>query len=463
MRIGPFTITRTKALQLKPLSPGSNGWWPWGVIRESWTGAWQANVEVRSDTVLTYSAVFACVTLIASDIAKLRLRLVEQTADGIWQETESPAFSPFLRKPNRYQTRIKFVEQWMTSKLIHGNAYVLKERDQRGLVVAAYVLDPTRVTPLVSTDGSVYYQLRRDDLSGLSAETVTVPAKEIIHDLMVALYHPLIGVSPIFASGIAAMQGLAIQQNSQKFFSNGSNPGGVLTAPGAISDETAARLKAHWDAAYTGENVGKVAVLGDGLSYKAMAVNANDAQLIEQLRWSAETVCSCFHVLPYMIGVGPPPPYANVEPLLQAYYSQALQILIESFELSLDEGLGMAEKIEGRWLGTEFDLDDLFRMDTATKTKAAMESINSGGMSPNEARLKYFDLGPVPGGATPYLQQQYWPLSQLSERAIPTTEPVVTQPPASATETDNEDEEAMAAGFAAILHQAALTEGLYVV
>lgn len=463
MRIGPFTIARTKALQLKPLSPGSNGWWPWGVIRESWTGAWQSNVEVRSDTVLTYSAVFACVTLIASDIAKLRLRLVEQTADGIWQETESPAFSPFLRKPNRYQTRIKFVEQWMTSKLIHGNTYVLKERDQRGLVVAAYVLDPTRVTPLVSTDGSVYYQLRRDDLSGLSAETVTVPAKEIIHDLMVALYHPLIGVSPIFASGIAAMQGLAIQQNSQKFFSNGSNPGGVLTAPGAISDETAARLKAHWDAAYTGENVGKVAVLGDGLSYKAMAVNANDAQLIEQLRWSAETVCSCFHVLPYMIGVGPPPPYANVEPLLQAYYSQALQILIESFELSLDEGLGLTEKIEGRRLGTEFDLDDLFRMDTATKTKAAMDSINSGGMSPNEARLKYFDLGPVPGGATPYLQQQYWPLSQLSERAIPTTEPVVTQPPASATETDDEDEEAMAAGFAAILHQAALTEGLYVV
>jgi phage portal protein BeeE len=53
---------------------------------------------VSTDTVLTYSAVFACVTLIAADIAKLRLRLVAQDEDGIWTETESAAFSPVLRK-----------------------------------------------------------------------------------------------------------------------------------------------------------------------------------------------------------------------------------------------------------------------------------------------------------------------------------------------------------------------------
>jgi len=36
----------------------------------------------------------------------------------------------------------------------------------------------------------------------------------------------------------------------------------ILSAPGAISDETAARLKTHWDANYTGNNAGKVAVVG---------------------------------------------------------------------------------------------------------------------------------------------------------------------------------------------------------
>ena len=55
-------------------------------------------------SALANPIVYGCVTLIASDIGKLPLRLVEQDADGIWNETTSPAFSPVLRKPNRYQT-----------------------------------------------------------------------------------------------------------------------------------------------------------------------------------------------------------------------------------------------------------------------------------------------------------------------------------------------------------------------
>src|SRR5215813_8029451 len=224
--LGRRLDVRVKALppQLSPIT-GRSGWYP--VVRESFTGAWQQNVEVNQETVLSYFAVFSCVTLIATDIAKLCLRLVEKTKDGIWVETDSPAFSPVLRKPNRFQTIIKFVEHWLISKLIQGNTYVLKARDNRGVVIGLYVLDPTRVTPLVATDGSVFYQLRRDDLSGLRQnEMVTVPAREIIHDTMVTLFHPLVGVSPIYACGQAAVQGLAIQSNSTKFFSNSSTPGG---------------------------------------------------------------------------------------------------------------------------------------------------------------------------------------------------------------------------------------------
>jgi HK97 family phage portal protein len=458
MQIGPFTLARTKALPtlrgLSPISSSGWGWWP--LIRESFTGAWQHNVEIQASTALTYSTIFACVTLIAADVGKVCLRLVQEDDNGIWTETESPAFSPVLRKPNRYQHIVKFLEQWIVSKLIHGNTYALKQRDQRGVVTALYVLDPTRVTPLVAPDGSVYYQLDRDDLSGLSA-TLTVPAREIIHDLMIPLYHPLIGVSPIYACGIAAAQGLSIQNNSLKFFTNGSKPGGVLTAPGAISDATALRLKAYWEANFSGENVGKVAVLGDGLSYEAMSVNANDAQLIEQLKWTAETVCSAFHVPPYMVAVGPPPPYANIEPLVQQYYSQCLQSLFINLEQSLDAGLELPKPY-----GTEFDPDDLIWMDSASKSKAATDGIGSGGMSPNEARERYYALGPVPGGDTPYMQQQYWPLTQLAEREIPgipaspAEMPQVPQVTAGAA-----DALPQAASYARALVRKSLTEGLY--
>jgi HK97 family phage portal protein len=448
---------RTKAIPLQPLS-GRGGWW--SVIREPFMGAWQRNEEVSMDTVLTYSAVFACVTLIAADIAKLCLRLVQKDDNGIWTETESAAFSPFIRKPNRYQITTKYVEQYIVSKLVHGNTYVLKQRDLRGIVTAGYVLDPSRVTPLVAADGSVYYQLKRDDLSGQPFEQVTVPAKEIIHDTMVALYHPLVGLSPIYACGLAAMQGLSIQGNSNKFFANGSNPGGVLTAPGAISDETAARLKAYWDANYTGDNVGKVAVLGDGLKYEGMAVNAVDAQLIEQLKMTGENVCTAFHVPAYMVGIGPPPPYANIGPLLQQYYSQCLQSLIKNFEDHHDIGLELPKPY-----GTEFDLADLIWMDAETRTKAAADGIGSGSLTPNEARKMYHGVGPKPGGDSCYLQQQYYSLEALAQRDKddPFKKPTpATSAAAPDDEPEEEDDEEMTVhSFASALHKKSIAEGLY--
>ena len=55
-------------------------------------------------------------------------------------------------------------------------------------------------------------------------------------------------------------------------------------------------------------------------------------------------------------------------------------------------------------------------MDTATKTKAAADAIGAGALSPNEARKKYFGLGSVKGGDTPYMQQQNYSLAALDER-----------------------------------------------
>ena len=415
-----------------PLTSGSGGggWWP--IIREPYTGAWQRNEEISVDTALSYFAVFSCVTLIASDLAKLQLRLVEQDDEGIWHETTNPAYSPVLRTPNRYQTIIKFVERWMVSKLVSGNTYVLKQRDARGVVVALYVLDPAYVTPLIAPDGSVFYQLRREHLNWLfddATTEITVPASEIIHDLMVPMFHPLCGVTPLYACAASILQGRTIQSNASQFFANGSRPGGVLTAPGFISDETAARVRALWEENFSGANQGRVAVLGDGLKYEAMTISAIDAQLIDQLKWTAETVCSVFHVPAYLVGIGPPPPYNTVDALIQQYYATCLQPLLASFEAALDQGLEFSRPS----IGVEFNIDDLLWMDPVARTKAATEAIAGALMAPDEARRKYFGLGSVTGGDSPMAQQQYYSLAALAQRDQdqPFAKPTPATPPSS--------------------------------
>lgn len=409
-----FGLSITRKSETKALSPVNSVGGGWYTILEPFAGAFQRNIKVNRDNVLSNPANFSCKTLIASDIAKLRVKLVAKDANGIWTEVSNSAYSPVLRKPNSYQTRIQFWESWVLSKLSFGNAYILKERDARNVVVGLYVLDPRLVTVLVSDSGDVYYQLNQDNLSGVKVDII-VPASEIIHDRYNCLFHPLVGLSPIFANGVAATQSLNIQNNSARFFGNRSMPSGILTAPGAIGDDTAKRLKDNWDKNYSGENVGKVAVLGDGLAFNPMATNAVDSQLIEQLKWTAEIVASTYHVPPYKIGVGQMPTYNNIQSLNVEYYTQALQRLIEDAELCLDEGLGIGDgnTVNGATYGVEFDVDNLLRMDSVTQMTVLKDS--AGILEIDEMRAK-LGLKPTKGGNAVFLQQQNFSLPALAKR-----------------------------------------------
>jgi HK97 family phage portal protein len=432
-----FAAITNASRQKNHIAPVDNrgGWTPW--IREPYSGAWQRNDEWSVDTVLAFHAVYACITLISTDIGKLPIGTMRKDSHGIWVDSKLDGVTSVLKKPNRYQNHIQFKEWWTTSKLIAGNTYALKQRDNRGNVVALYVLDPHRVKPLVAPDGEVFYQLGQDHLNRVDADSITVPASEIIHDRMNCIYHPLVGVSPLFASGLAASQGLSIQNDSKSFWSNGANPGGILTAPGSIDNETAERLKTYWEANYTGDKAGRVAVVGDGLKYEPMRMSSVDAQLIEQLKWTAEVVCSTFHVPAYKIGVGPMPTHDNIDALTQDYYSQCLQTHIENMELSLDEGLSVPDGYR-----TQLDLDALFRMDTERKTRTLGEGVKGSIMAPNEARKK-LNLPPLEGGDSVYLQQQNYSLEALAQRDATNPLAVVAPPalPAPTPEPEPEPED----------------------
>src|SRR5690606_554467 len=81
---------------------------------------------------------------------------------------------------------------------------------------------------------------------------------------------------------------------------------------------------------------------------------------------------------------------------------------IEDIEALLDEGLGTGEK-----LGTEFDLDNLLRMDAATQMEVLEKSKSV--LTLDERRRK-LDQKPIPGGNTVYLQQQDHSIEAIAAR-----------------------------------------------
>ena len=276
-------------------------------------------------------------------------------------------------------------------------------------MVRAYILHPLCVETLVAEDGSIWYKLRSDYLSQVDDDRaqIPIPASEIFHDTMVGFWHPLVGVSPLFACASSATLQAKIQNNSTAFFANRSIPGGILTAPGAIADETAARLKQQWEANYGGANSGKVAVLGDGLTFEQMTISAEHAQLIDQLAWTVDDVARAFHYPRFKLG-GDYPPVNTLEALQILYYNDCLQVLAEQMEATLDKGLGL----DGVNRGTEFDTNALWRMDT----KGIFEALSKADdLTVNEKR-KIVNYGPTTGGNAVYKQEQEHSLDALAKR-----------------------------------------------
>lgn len=429
---------RTHGMEyLKALTPVDTHHGGWRRILEPYTGAWQQNVEERTQDVLCYPTLYACISRISQDIGKLPYVLKREDNNGIWQvDKTNSAYWPVLRKPNHYQTAQQFRESWLLSKLIHGNTYVLKRRDERGVVNALYVLDPCRVRPLVSDTGDVFYELqsgsRQDSVvdGAKDSQNVTVPAREIIHDRMNAFHHHLIGVPPLCAAHWPAVKNLRILKSSAEFFANNAQPGGILTAPAGMSKEDADAIKVYWQTNYTGTNSGRVAVIGADMKFTSFAMKSADSQLVEQMRYSDEQICQPFGIKPYKIGIGQVPGGWKSDDVNVEYFGDALSPHVEAMENLLDEGLGIS-----RPMGVELDSSPLWRMDEGKQADVESKLVGGKIKTPDEAR-RALNLSPTGGGDTIWGQHQDYPLGMLAERNDLT--PVA---PAPALEPEPDDTE----------------------
>src|SRR5690554_2453241 len=411
MRIFGFNITRKAA---QPVTDWRRGW---RVIHEPYTGAWQKNDELKRGDLTCYPALYACLNRITQDIGKLPFSLRRLGSNGIWVESENPAYSPVLRKPNGYQTAQQFRESWVLSKLIDGNTFVLKVRDDSNKVRQLFVLDPCRVEPMVSESGRVFYCLNYGSPNNLlpesyGGEQIAVPASEIIHDRINSFHHQLLGVPPLCAAALAAGKNIRILRNSSAFFENAANPGGLVSGPAGLGVEDADKLQEFFNANFTGEKSGRIAVIGADLKFTPFAFKAADSQLVEQMRYSDEQICQPFGIPPFKIGIGSIPAGLGVDAINLLYHEDALSGHIEAMENLLDEALGLPADW-GIWL----DTDPLFRMDEGKKADVATKLVGGGVETPNEGRIR-FNLPPLEGGDTVYMQQQDFPLDQVRKNRI---------------------------------------------
>jgi HK97 family phage portal protein len=374
-------------------------------------GSWQMNMNQprRGYELTAFSAVYACVNIIASDIAKLPVQVWALNMDnGTRDLRRRDYYTALMREPNGYQTAADFMQTFVQSYLLQGNTYCyVGDRNARGEVRSLHVLNPHRVKTLINqANGEIFYECGEDYLAGIGPNTI-VPERDMIHHRLPLLPgYPLVGVTPIFAASASSALGLRILQDSQQFFGNSSRPSGVLSVPGHMSEELQTRMKQEWDEAYRGAEFGKVAVLKGGTTWQPLTITATDAQLIEQLRYSVEDVGRVFRVPVFMLGDLSKVSYRNTEQMTRAYLSNCIGWHLEALQQRLARAFDFPITYEIR-----FDLSAFLRTEIDIRFTAYQQALNAGWQSINEVRAQE-GLGPVPGGDEPRVQMQYVPLSE---------------------------------------------------
>lgn len=412
-------------------APGARWYWPTtgGAGDMGPPGTWQRNLNPTSDPsiLVAFSAVYACVQRIASDMGKLPIRIVEinqRTREEI--DLNEDPFETLMRQPNAYQTRVDFIQTLMCSTLLQGNGIAWMRRNGRNEPVELHPWDWRTVEPRIGEDGSIFYKLGPNKLAGFNNGFVA-PARDVIHHRMpMASAYPLHGVTPIYAAAASGSLGLRVLQQSQQFFGNMARPSGVLSSEANIDETTAGDIRKRWRENYREGGIGDTAVLGFGLKWQSVTLSAIDAQLIEQLRFSVEDVCRVFMVPTFLVGDTSKVTYRNSEQLARAYLQNCLGYHVEALQerLNLSFDFGTRFKIM-------FDLDALLKTELDQRFGAYQKALQSGVLTINEARALE-GYGPVDGGDEPMIQSQNIPLSIAVENAKnpPTPTPALPAPAA---------------------------------
>ena len=349
---------------------------------------------VDEKTALQIATVYACVRLLAESVAQLPLHLYKVTEpDGQEKAKDHPLYKILYREPNPEMTSFSFWEAVMTHLLLWGNAYAQVVRDGKNGVLCLYPLLPENVEIDRTDNGEIYYiyHAYTNEKPGETNKDIIFRRDEILH-IPGLSFNGLVGFSPIAMMKNALGTTMAVEKYGASFFKNGAQPSGVLEHPGILKNPD--KLRENWTAIYGGSNnAHKVAVLEEGMQYKAISLPPEDSQFLSTREFGVEEICRIFRVPPHMVQDLKRATFSNIEHQSIDFVVHTLDPWLVRIERAIVKDLLTEEEKDDYF--PKFNVDGLLRGDYQSRMQGYSIGIANGILSPNEARQKE-NMQPIP-------------------------------------------------------------------
>lgn len=366
--------------------------------------------NVNEKSAMQIATVYACVRLLAETIAGLPLHLYRHTDNtelGKERAADHPLYKLLYRLPNPEMTSFTFRETMMTHLLLWGNAYAQIIRDGRNNILSLYPLLPENMQVDRDKQGRIVYIYTSytDETPKLENKQVIFRSDEILHIPGLG-FNGLIGFSPIAMMKNALGMNLAVEKYGSAFFKNGAQPSGVLEHPGVLKNPE--RIRQNWSDVYGGpQNAHKVAVLEEGMSYKAISLPPEDSQFLSTRQFGVNEICRIFRVPPHMVQDLSHATFSNIEHQSIDFVVHTLTPWLVRWEQAIIKDLLLPSEQDIYF--PKFNVDGLLRGDYVSRMSGYATGISNGFLSPNDVhRLENMDLIPAEkGGDSYYLNGGY--------------------------------------------------------
>ena len=343
-------------------------------------------------TSLKLSAVYNAVEQISNDIAKIPFGVFKNDNGNRIADTSHYAHLLLSSQPNPYMTPFIWKKTMMTSLLLRGNAISVIKTGANGDASELKYHDWDDVLDIYKSAEGLIYRIKGYDTTLLSSEVIHL--KQFSHN-------GIVGVSVITYAAQQLNMAIEVQEFSATNFENKGIRQGVVETDKAITKAGAkGQIANAIKTAFSEKDATRVAVLDEGMQWKAITITPQEAQIVEMSRFTIEDIARWFNIAPHKIKSLQQSTNNNIEQQSLDHVSDTIQPYVTNAEQEFAMKLLTSIDKLNRFI--KGNMNVLLRSDVAARSNYFSKAINFGWMNRNEVR-KLEDMNDGPDMLNEYL------------------------------------------------------------
>ena len=343
----------------------------------------------------------AVVDLIASSIAQLPLRVYTRDGETDRKRDRDSVAAKLLWRPNPDQTCYEFVNGLVLEYAIFGTAYVWLLPDPDSL--SGYQV---RIIPsewIIDTESQNAYAAKSIRVTaGRSGVTVDIPREEFVQFKTYSPGNPGGYLSPISSLRQTMQEQIEAGNFRKQLWHSSGRLNAQIVRPANVQpwdDEHRKRFvtafRESWGSG--GDRAGSIPVLEDGMEIKTFNASFKEAQWMESVKLSRESVAAAYRINPSLVWHSDTQTYASSKDNARALYAECLGPTLQMLQQRINAFLLPMIGADPNVTYVEFDLTEKLKGSFEERASILQAAVGGPWMTRNEARADN-NLPPVEGG-----------------------------------------------------------------